>query len=218
MAANKPVKKTAKKTQAKKVAAAPKSPVQEALQITWRLNGDIKRIQLQYIRAGVLLADVRDRKLYATLKHPDMESYALQRLKLGRRSLYLYLKVHDWICRCHKEWLEPKPKGYIPSLTEANDLMWIEEELLRKDLKPDTRSALQALQKKAMDGELGHGDLDQFQHRAQGTADALKSFLSKLRFLRKRGGALASMPPEVITHLDEAIGVLKNDHELQTGR
>ena len=218
-AAKKTVRKTAKQTQAKKKApAAAKSPVQEALRITWRLKGDIKRIQLQYIRAGVLLADVRDRKLYAELKHPDMESYAEARLDLGRSSLYMYLKVHDWICRRHKEWLEPKPKGFIPQLTDANDLMWIEDELDRKDLKPETRAELEALQKKAMEGKLRQRDLSKFRRHPGGIASGLKSFLSKLRFLRMRGDALASMPPEVITHLDTAIEILKNDHELQTGR
>jgi hypothetical protein len=48
-----------------------------------------------------------------------------------------------------------------------------------------------------------------------GREDGLKSFLSKLRLLRNRGSARASMPPEVISHLDAAIEILENAHTLQ---
>ena len=51
------------------------------------------------------------------------------------------------------------------------------------------------------------------QHRED---DALRAFLSKLRLLRTRGVALASMPPEVIADLDAAIAVLTNSHAFQT--
>ena len=208
MAKRKTVKRAVKESK-------PKTPSQEALEVTWLLKGNLKNAQIAYIRVGILLARVRDEKLYAELKHPDMESYAEERLQLGRTSLYKYLQVHDWMAEFHPQWLEPKPEGFIPELSDAADLIWIEKELTRTDLKPETRTALAGLQKKAMDGRLRAGELDPFRRQQPNAANGLKAYLSKLRLLRMRGAELASMPPEVIAHLDTAIEILKNDHAVQ---
>ena len=69
---------------------------------------------------------------------------------------------------------------------------------------------MEALHEKAMEGSLREGELDKLRHHAQSAAAAMKSFLSKLRLLRTRGSALASMPPDVISYLDAAIGILKS--------
>ena len=164
---------------------------------------------------GILLARVRDEKLYAALGHADMESYAEERLHLGRASLYRYLQVHDWISQFHKEWLEPKPKGFIPDLTDIADLIFIERELARKDLDPKKRAALEDLKKKALDGRLRQGDLDPFRRGKHGRDEGLKSFLSKLRLLRRRGSGLASMPPAAFSYLDAAIEIIQNAQTLQ---
>jgi transposase len=66
---------------------AQQAVVQEALEVTWTLKGHLKNAQVAYLRVGVLLAKVRDKKLYAALHHPDMESYAAERLHLARASL-----------------------------------------------------------------------------------------------------------------------------------
>jgi len=190
----------------------PKTPAQEALEVTWLLKGNLKNAQIAYIRIGILLARVRDEKLYTALKHPDMESYAEERLQLGRSSLYKYLQVHDWMVEFHPKWLEPKPEGFIPDLADAGDLIWIEKELAKGDLKPETRTALEGLQKKAMEGRLREGDLKPHLQRQNTAVAGLKAYLSKLRLLRKRAAGLASMPPEVISCLDRAIEILKNDH------
>jgi len=182
--------------------------VQEALQVTWLLKGGLKNVQLAYIRVGKLLAQVRDRKLWEALKHLDIESYAEQRLQLKRASLYRYLQVHDWMAQCHKTWLEPHPKGFIPELTDATDLMWIETELARKDLTPEKKAGLEKLQKKGLDGSLKDGELDRWRRQGRGTDTSMKSFLSKLRLLRRRGARLADMPPEAIADLDAAINVI----------
>ena len=64
---------------------------------------------------------------------------------------------------------------------------------------------------KALDGQLREGDLSRYRrHGRQPGDESLKSFLSKLRFLRMRGAQLKSMPPEVISDLDAAIEILKN--------
>ena len=110
----------------KKRAPVVPTAVQEALQVTWLLKGNLKNAQIAYIRIGKLLARVRDRKLYAALKHPDIESYAQERVNLRRTSLYRYLQVYDWIAKFHKDWLEPHPKGFIPDLNDTADLMWME--------------------------------------------------------------------------------------------
>ena len=143
----------------KKPTANPNPVVQEALEVTWTLKGHLKNAQIAYIRVGVLLAEVRDKKLYEALHHPDMESYAAERLHLGRASLYRYLQVHDWICEFHKEWLLPKAKGFIPDLADAADMIWIERELAKKDLDPKKKAALEELLKKALNGQLREGDL-----------------------------------------------------------
>ena len=209
--------KTVKKPLKKKAAAKPRDAVQEALEVTWTLKGHLKNAQIAYLRVGELLARVRDKKLYERLKHPDLESYAEERLNLGRASLYRYLQVYDWIRDFHKEWLEPKPKGLIPDLSDAADLIWIERELARKDLRPETRSQLEALRTKALAGRLRQGDLDELrrQGQGQGKTDALKSFLSKLRFLRMRGSQVESIPEEAISKLDAAIDIIRNALELQ---
>jgi len=78
------------RTRTSKAPAAPKpkTAVQEALEITWVLKGHLKNAQISYLRAGAMLAKVRDKKLYSALQHPDIESYAETRLNLGRASLY----------------------------------------------------------------------------------------------------------------------------------
>ena len=186
---------------------APSPEVQEALEVTWTLKGHLKNAQVAYIRVGALLARVRDEKMYVVLKHPDMASYALQRLKLGRASLFRYLKVYDWIARCHKEWLDPHPKGFIPTLTDANDLTWIDDELNRPDLDAKRKAALEDLRKRGLDGNLKDGEVAAFR-RGGKPAASLRSFLSALRLLRKRGARLTDMPPEAVSDLDAAIGVV----------
>ena len=189
----------------------PKTPAQEALEVTWLLKGNLKNAQIAYIRIGALLARVRDEKFYSALKHPDIESYAEERLQLGRSSLYKYLQVHDWMVEFHPKWLEAKPEGFIPDLTYAGNLIWIEKELAKNDLKPETKTALEGLQKKAMEGRLREGDLKPYLQSPNTAVAGLKSCLSKLRLLRNRAAGLASMPPEVISCLDRAIEILKND-------
>jgi hypothetical protein len=190
--------------------AGPGAIVQEALQVTWLLKGNLKNAQLSYIRVGILLARVRDQNLYGALGHADMESYAEERLRLGRTSLYKYLQVHDWIGETHPEWLKPKPKGFIPDLTDTADLMWIERELARKELAPKTIAGLEELRKKTLDGQLLKSDLAPYRRQKNKSKEGRKAFLSKLRLLRRLGSQLAGMPPEVISHLDAAVEILTN--------
>ena len=183
---------------------APQPAVQEALEVTWTLKGHLKNAQIAYIRVGSLLARVRDEKMYAVLGHADMEAYALQRLRMGRAALYRYLQVHDWIARYHKEWLVPRPTGFIPNLTDVTDLIWVEEELAKPGLDAKRRAVLEDLRKRGLDGTLREGEVDAFRRHGRG-GDSLKSFLSGLRLLRRRGARLANMPAAAISDLDAAI-------------
>ena len=187
-----------------------KTPVQEALEVTWVLKGHLKNAQISYLRVGGMLSRVRDKKLYAALGHATLEDYAEQRLRLGRTSLYKYLQVYEWVSAFHPEWLQPKPKGFIPDLSDVADLIWIEKELKRKDLTSQARTELEALRAKALDGRLKKNDLDSWQRRGGRAADGLKSFLSRVRLLRKRGSALDDMPAEAISHFDAAIEIIRN--------
>ncbi len=215
MAKRKVVKKAVKTTRSGAKPSAPKTASQEALEVTWVLKGHLKNAQISYIRVGCLLAQVRGKKLYEALHCKDMETYAEERLNLGRASLYRYLQVHDWISEYHKEWLEPKPQGFIPELSDATDLIWIERKLAEKDLSPATRTQLEALRSKALDGKLRQGELDPIRRKKGPGTDGLKSCLSKLRLLRRRGAQLASMPPEAISKIDAAVEIIENAIAIQ---
>ncbi len=202
--------RNAKVKAVKKTITGPGDVVQEALQVTWLLKGNLKNAQLSYIRVGILLARVRDEKLFSALKHPDIESYGEARLSLKRASLFRYLQVHDWIAEFHPEWLLPKPKGFIPELNDAFDLIWIDSELARPELPAKTKTDLQGLKKKALAGTLAKSELVPYRRKGRKGSDARKAFVSKLRLLRRRGAQLSGMPAETISHLDAAIDSLMN--------
>ncbi len=210
MLTTKTVPKTAPATAPRPVAKA-KTAAQEALEITWVLKGHLKNAQIAYLRVGALLSQVRDKKLYAALDHKDMESYAAERLRLGKTSMYRYLQAYDWVCKFHPEWLEPKPAGFIPDLADVADLIRIEEELARPDLAPGTKAALNELRQKGLDGRLREGELAKLQRQGRGGGQGLKSFLSRLRLLRQQGARVKDMPAEVIADLDAAIAILANN-------
>jgi hypothetical protein len=109
--------------------------LQEILQITWKLNGDLKNLQLTYLRIAVQLARVRDEKLHTHMDHADIQSWAWDHLGMSDTSLDHYLHVYDWVKANHPEWLEKKVKGRIPDLSDISDLEWIEEELKKKNLR-----------------------------------------------------------------------------------
>jgi hypothetical protein len=205
------MKRKTKKTAAKpRVKSAKQMVVQDALQTTWLLKGTLKNAQLSYLRVGKLLAQVREKKMYAALGHPNIEDYAEKRLQLGRSSLYKYLQVYDWVSSNHPEWLEKKPQGFIPELYDVADLMWIEEELSKTNISSSRRAALEELKKKALAGTLSQQELRKFRSADTRVESSLKNYLSKLRNLRMRGSQLASMPQEAITHIDAAIAIIKN--------
>ena len=169
------------------------SPAQRANQMTFLLKGYLKNVQLSYIRAAAMLARIRDEKLYRALKHEGMESYAQERLGLRRASLYRYLQIYDWIRKSHPAWLAKHPKGFIPELTDAYGLMWIEERLEDEHLGPETRKELEALRRKALSGKLTQRELDEFRNHGQTRHDSLTAVNASLRAIRRRLAALPDL-------------------------
>jgi hypothetical protein len=186
------------------------SPAQRANRITFYLKGDLKRIQISYIRAGAKLAQIRDEKLYRALKHATMEDYAQQELGLGRSALYRYLQIHDWVRTDHPGWLARHPKGFIPELTDAYGLMWIEEQLKSGHLDAATREELEALRKKALAGTLTKADVDRFKKRGERRRDSVTAIAASLRAVRRRAVALANFPANLLRELDVLLDHLKS--------
>ena len=196
-----------------RTATEPK-PVQEALQVTWLLKGKLKSAQIAFLRIGELLVQVRDKKLYAELKHADMEAYARERLNLSRATLYRYLQAYDWVKCSHPEWLEDKPKGFIPDLSDIGDMIWMEGQLKRTNLAAVDRKGLEALMQKAQAGELRQGQVAAYRQTNGKTTETIATYLGKFRDLRARSAKVKGMPPEVIGYLDNAIEILQNQQQV----
>lgn len=198
-----------------------KAVSQDAKQTNWLLLGGLKNIDKQFLRVGALLTRMRDKKLYAALRdehknyYTSIESYAAAELRLGRSSLYKYLNVYAWVGRFHPEWLVPKPKGFIPDLSDCSNLIWVESELARKNLEPERRKILEDLRKKGLNGSLRQGEVDKIRHQGRSPNSSIKALLSKLLSARAQAKRLAGTPDEVIRLLDSAIGILKNDSTLK---
>jgi hypothetical protein len=184
--------------------------LQKALQINFVLKGHLKNAQIAYLRIAVLLSEFRDEKLYALMDHSNLADYALKHLGLHDASLKRYLRVHDWVKVHHPEWLEQKPKGFIPDLSDINDLIWLEEELGRKAIDPDRRKALTELRDKALSGQLTEDEMRAFRKGSHKSTDGLRTFLAALRALVRRAGKLVGMPQAAMEHLDAAVGILED--------
>jgi hypothetical protein len=181
------------------------SPAQRAIQITFILKGHLKNVQISYIRAAIQLSKIRDEKLWEALRHRDLEDYAAKRLGLGRSSLYHYLQIHDWLREFHPAWLSPKPKGFIPELSDASALMWIERRLADGRLSDSLRNELEHLRKKALAGALSERELRALRGRLRTTATPLRAALDRLRSFRRAADRIPRFPERGRVALDEAI-------------
>jgi len=213
--AKKTVKKQKKSPAKKRVLSAEGQLAQTANQVTWRLLGNLKNIRKMYLQISVLLAKVRDEKLYAALHFPDMESYARERLNLGKSSLYNYLMIHDWAAKKHPDWLDSKAKGPKLDFSDVGDLMWIEKELSQPDLSESKQIKLIELQQKAMDGNLKRAEVRVLRKPTNTVRNSLKNVISKLKLVRGRAAELANMPQEALQHIDAAIEILANENAIK---
>ena len=85
-------------------------------------------------------------------------------------------------------------------------------------LDPKRRAALEALRQEGLDGSLTRAELNTFRKHGRSADASLKAYLSALRQMRKRGGELAGVPPEVLNHLDSAIAILPNHRPITLAR
>ena len=187
----------------------PPSPAQHAVQITFTLKGHLKNVQVAYIRVAALLARVRDEKLYRALGHATMDAYAAARLGLQHAALYRYLEVYDWIREFHRPWLERRPKGFIPQLTDAYALMWIERRLQDPHLGDALRAQLEALRRKALAGQLTLRVFQEVRRQGHAGAPPLIAALKSIRAVRRRLAAVPGLSAQILGTLDTLIGELE---------
>jgi hypothetical protein len=181
--------------------AKPPSPAQRAVEITFVLKGHLKNAQLAYLRVAALLAKVRDERMFAALKHPSMEDYAAKLLGLQRASLYRYLQIYDWAREFHTAWLARKPKGFIPQLTDAYALMWIENHLKHSNVSDAMRRTMERLRSKALAGQLTLAEFQELQAQAGKHTTPLRALLRALRAAKRRAAAVSGLPAELSADL-----------------
>jgi hypothetical protein len=116
---------------------------------------------------------------------------------VGRRSIAIW-QIYDWVRKDHPGWLAKRPKGFIPELTDAYGLMWIEKRLEDEHLGPQTREELEALRKKALEGKLTKEDVEEFKKRGEQRRDSLTAIAASLRAIRKPAAALRDFPPNLL--------------------
>jgi len=167
------------------------SPAQRAVQVTFVLKGHLKNVQVAYVRVAGLLAKVRDEKLYRALGHATMDEYADARLGLQHAQLYRYLAVYDWLREFHRPWLERRPRGFIPELSDAQALMWIEHRLADPHLGEALRTELGRLRTKALAGRLTRCEFEEVRRQGHASTPPLRAVLRALQSARRR---LASVP------------------------
>lgn len=166
-------------------------------------------MQISFVRAAVLLAEVRDEKLWEALRHRDIEDYAAKRLGQQRSTLYHYLQIHDWLREFHPAWLAPKPKGFIPELSDSSALMWIERQL--RDGRPGEamRKELESMRRQALSGALTAEEFRAFRARLRPAVKPLRAALGRVRSLRRSLERVPRFPAAARAALDEAIRAIE---------
>jgi hypothetical protein len=182
----------------------PPSPAQIAIQVTFVLKGHLKNVQIAYIRAASLLAKVRDERLWQALKHPTIEDYAAERLGLQRAALYRYLQIFDWLHAEHPAWLAPRPKGFIPELSDAYALMWIEQRLRDPHLEESLRRELDRFREKALVGRLTEREFRSLRDRGRVVIAPLRALVKRIRSVRRFASSVPKVPPATLEALDAA--------------
>jgi len=181
------------------------SPAQRAIQMTFVLKGHLKNAQISYLRVATGLAAMRDQRLFAALRHDSIETYARERLGLGRAAVYRYLQIHDWVREFHPGWLAKKPKGFIPELSDAYALMWVDRRLASTAPDAPERRELEKLRRKALSGQLTQDEFEAVQGGARRERTPLDALLASLRATRRRAKAARSIPRDLLADLDRLV-------------
>lgn len=183
----------------------PISPAQRAVQLTFVLKGHLKNAQIAYLRVAKGLVQIRDANLHRALGHDSLEDYAAARLGLRRSALYKYMQIHEWVREFHPAWLAPKPKGFIPELSDCYALMWIERRLKSPRLAERLRRELTSLRKKALEGKLTDAEFRKLREQGSGQAASLRSLLSALRAARRQAARVPGVTPDMVADLDRLV-------------
>ncbi len=110
----------------------------------------------------------------------------------------------------HRGWLAKHPKGFIPELTDASGLKWIEERLEDEHLGAETRTELEVLRRKALEGKLTDRELKEFRNRGRKRHDTLGAIAASLRAIRRRAAGVGEFPPAALRELDTLLDLLKS--------
>lgn len=189
---------------------APANRLEEGLQLTEYLKHSLQTVRVAFLQVGMLLDQVREKKLFAAMGHADLESYALDRLRLGRASLYRYMQVYNWVLAHHPEWIQPSPGTVIPDLSDIADMIRIDKKLEDPGLEQGQRATLEGLRKKAHEGNLRKKDLTAAQKASDDASEDWAQILARLREDRQSIASLQHVPAEVLSHLDAAIDIFAN--------
>jgi hypothetical protein len=213
MAKRKKSKATAsKKPQPKPV--EPQSPAQptttEVGRITGQIQAYIKNAQINFLHIGESLVDVRNRKLYEVLKDETLLIYADKRLHLGPASVYRYMRIYEWVKQYHPGWLASPVVGRIPDLSDIADLMWLDEELAKKELEPKKKAALEELRTKALAGDLPRSEVRAFRRGGRNVKGMYEKAISGLLSVRRQLSKSTNPPTDSIAHITAAIESLQN--------
>lgn len=98
----------------------------------------------------------------------------------------------------------PKPKGFIPPLTGASALMWIEKKLRRR-LSESMRKDLTAMRLQPLGGTFTDEEFRDLRARVRGEVEPLRALLPRLKSLAREAGRVAGAPAAATTALDEAV-------------
>jgi hypothetical protein len=196
----------------------PKSPAQMAVQAAGKITGDLVCLlqteRKSFLHIGRLLTEVRDQRHFAALNHLSIEDYADEHLGLRKTSLYRYLKVYAWALEHHKEWLEVPLKVRIPDFSSIEGLLWVEQELEKKDLSAGRKKTLEDIQQKALDGKLRQKELRAVKARTNSTKEGDQNLISATRTLRKRYAQSVSVSAQkALPHFDEIISIMDGEQE-----
>jgi hypothetical protein len=219
--AKRKVKKTTKKTpSAKTKSETPQTgtPTREEVHVIGMITGQIlakmKNIKMNFFDIGELLVKVRNEKLYEDLHHDSLVSYAAEHLHLGHTTLYKYIEVYEYAKKFHPKWLERPLTVTVPDLYDISDLMWIEEQLTKKDLPSVRKTILEKLRDKALAGDLPKRELMELRRKGRGAKGSLDVAIRYLQLAKRQVSNSADPLREAINHIDAAIEILQNKKAL----
>lgn len=163
------------------------------------------------IRVALLLARVRDDKLYTFLNYPDLKQYALDGLHLDSETMERYLKLYAWVQAHHPEWYDSDPPLYVRDLTHVADIIWLETTLVRDRHAPEKRAHLVELLEHALAGDLKRTELDRYRRSHPSDYEEMVELLDQMRTQREEAYRLRDeLPPDALNKINMAFDLIDN--------